>query len=196
MNAAAFVGGTIAALIIGPLSDWSILYLARRNKGIYEPEMRLWMMAPFVPFILAGALMFGIGLNNGLSWPIVAVGYGLTGFGLNPVSSVALTYITDSYTEVRIFISNSISSLPRANYCLDRGRFVGRRYVHTKYYQHCSSVCFDSLDRSVGIQNVIVIITVTGAVVFAFVFVFIFYGKKFRVWTTDRYRYYAERVRV
>jgi len=44
-----------------------------------------------------------------------------------------------------------------------------------------------------GIQNVIVIITVIGAVVFAFVFVFIFYGKKFRVWTTDRYRYYAER---
>src|ERR1700691_459007 len=100
MNVAAIVGGTIGALVIGPLSDWSILYLARRNKGIYEPEMRLWMMAPFVPFVPAGALMFGIGLNNGLSWPIVAVGYGLTGFGLNPVSSVALTYITDSYTEV------------------------------------------------------------------------------------------------
>jgi uncharacterized membrane protein len=46
---------------------------------------------------------------------------------------------------------------------------------------------------AMGIQNVIVIITVIGAVVFAFVFVFIFYGKKFRVWTTDRYRYYAER---
>jgi hypothetical protein len=44
-----------------------------------------------------------------------------------------------------------------------------------------------------GIQNVIVIITVIGAVVSAFVFVFIFYGKKFRVWITDRYRYYAER---
>ena len=47
--------------------------------------------------------------------------------------------------------------------------------------------------EAMGIQNVIVIITVIGAVVFAFVFVFIFYGKKFRVWTTDRYRYYAER---
>ena len=142
MNVAAFVGGTSGALIIGPLSDWSILYLARRNKGIYEPEMRLWMIAPFVPFVPSGALMFGIGLNNGFSWPIVAVGYGPTGFGLNPVSSVALIYITDSYTEVSIPLPLS----SQTNYCSDRGGFVGRRYVHAKHHQHCSSVCFDSMD--------------------------------------------------
>jgi uncharacterized membrane protein len=44
-----------------------------------------------------------------------------------------------------------------------------------------------------GIQNVIVIITVLGTVVLAFVFVFIFWGKKMRVWSANRYRYYAER---
>jgi MFS family permease len=142
MNVASFVGRTIGALIIGPLSDWSILYLARRNKGIYEPKMRIWVMAPFVPFVPAGAPMFGIGLNNGLSWPIVAVGYGLTGFSLNPVSSIALTYITDSYTEV----SMPLPLLSQTSSCSDRGRFIGRRYVHVKYYQHCSSVCFDSMD--------------------------------------------------
>ena len=102
MSVPAFIGSTLGALIIGPLSDRSILFLARRNKGIYEPEMRLWMMAPFVPFVPAGALMFGIGLNNGLSWPIIAVGYAINNFGLTPISSIALTYITDSYTEVII----------------------------------------------------------------------------------------------
>jgi MFS family permease len=100
MSIPAFIGTTIGAVVIGPLSDWSILYLARRNNGIYEPEMRLWMMAPFVPFVPIGALIFGIGLNNGLPWPIIAVGYAICNLGSTPISSIALTYITDSYTEV------------------------------------------------------------------------------------------------
>ena len=100
MNVPAFIGTTLGSLVIGPLSDRSILFLARRNKGIYEPEMRLWMMTPFVPFVPAGALMFGTALNNGLSWPIVAVGFAINNFGIAPISSIALTYITDSYTEV------------------------------------------------------------------------------------------------
>ena len=72
------------------------------------------------------------------SWPIVAVGYVLMGFGLNPVSSVALTYITDSYTEVSMPFPLS----SQTNSCSDRGRFISRRYVHAKHHQHCSSVCF------------------------------------------------------
>lgn len=44
-----------------------------------------------------------------------------------------------------------------------------------------------------GIQNVIVIITVLGTVVLAFVFVFIYWGKKMRVRSAGRYRFYAER---
>jgi hypothetical protein len=60
------------------------------------------MMAPFVPFVPAGALIFGVRLENGIGWPIVAVGYAICSFGLTPISSIALTYITDSYTEVRI----------------------------------------------------------------------------------------------
>jgi len=100
MSIPAFIGTTLGAIVVGPLSDWSIIYLSRRNNGIYEPEMRLWMMAPFVPFIPIGALMFGIGLNNGLPWPVIAVGYAICNLGITPISSIALTYITDSYTEV------------------------------------------------------------------------------------------------
>jgi MFS family permease len=102
MSLPSFIGTTLGSLVIGPLSDWSILYLAHRNKGIYEPEMRLWGMAPFVPFVSAGALMFGIGLNNGLPWAVVAVGYAICNFGSAPISSIALTYITDSYTDVSL----------------------------------------------------------------------------------------------
>jgi len=54
MNLPPFIGNTLGAIIIGPLSDWIALHLARRNNGIYEPEMRFWVFLPFVPFQLAG----------------------------------------------------------------------------------------------------------------------------------------------
>ena len=100
MSLPSWIGSTIGAVICGPLSDWLILHLARRNNGIYEPEMRLWVVAAFVPFVPAGIFMFGFGLNNGSSWAVVAVGYALTSFGTLPASSLSLTYLTDAYTEV------------------------------------------------------------------------------------------------
>lgn len=102
MSLPAFIGTTLGTLVAGPLSDWWILYYARKNGGIYEPEMRLWVMIPFIPFVPAGAFMFGFGLADGSSWLLVAFGYAFCNFGTAPISSIALTYITDSYTEVSL----------------------------------------------------------------------------------------------
>lgn len=102
MSLSPFVGATIGSLICGPLSDRIILFLARRNGGIYEPEMRLWVAIPFLPLIPAGSLMFGFGLMNGAPWPVLAAGYALNQIGGVPISSIALTYITDSYTKVSL----------------------------------------------------------------------------------------------
>lgn len=101
MSLPAWIGSTIGALIVGPLSDWLIIFLARRNRGIYEPEMRLWVIVAFIPFVPAGLFMFGFGLNNGSPWPVVAIGFGLASFGTLPAGSLSLTYLTDAYTEVR-----------------------------------------------------------------------------------------------
>lgn len=101
MGLPAFIGTALAAAICGPLSDYLIIYLSKRNKGVYEPEMRLWVILMFAPFVPAGLLMFGIGLNNGQPWPMLAVGLGLIGFGTTPACSISLTYLTDAYTAVR-----------------------------------------------------------------------------------------------
>jgi MFS family permease len=102
MSLPAFIGSSLGLLICGPVSDWGILYLAKRNKGIYEPEMRLWIIAAFIPFVPTGLFMFGFGLANGFSWPIIAVGYALLSFGTAPASSIALTYLMDAYTNVSL----------------------------------------------------------------------------------------------
>lgn len=111
MSLPAFIGLTLGTIVAGPLSDWWILFCARRNNGIYEPEMRLWVMVPFIPFVPAGAFMFGFGLADGAAWPLIAMGNAICNFGTAPNSSIALAYITDSFTEVRrtTLLSSSIS---------------------------------------------------------------------------------------
>lgn len=94
------IGVTIGSLIIGPLSDWWILYMSRRRNGIYDPEMRLWCIVPFLLFVPVGALLFGFGLNNHLSWPIIAVGLVIYNIGVTPINSVIITYLTDCYRDV------------------------------------------------------------------------------------------------
>lgn len=62
MNVAPFVGALLGFPFGGHLSDKSILWLSKRNGGIYEPEMRLWLALPLAIIGPAGILMFGLGL--------------------------------------------------------------------------------------------------------------------------------------
>lgn len=61
---AGFTGSIFGALYGGPLSDWSIVYLAKRNGGIYEPEMRLYLS--LFPMILGpgGIFLYGYTATN------------------------------------------------------------------------------------------------------------------------------------
>ena len=66
MSLASFIGTFPGIFVGGYLNDLSILWLSKRNGGIYEPEMRLWLalcqtikghkrssiMAPTAPVIL------------------------------------------------------------------------------------------------------------------------------------------------
>lgn len=101
MGIAGFIGTLLFAMVGGRLSDSMILRLAKRNGGIYEPEMRLWLILIFVPFIAIGLLTFGIGLANGQPWWVLCLGLGIAAVGTTPANGLSLTYLTDSYTEVR-----------------------------------------------------------------------------------------------
>jgi len=97
-NVAAFVGAIFGMLWGGPLSDWYVLRRARQNKGIMEPEFRLWLL--IVPTVLnsAGLLMYGLGAYRGLHWMISAgAGTALIGFGIGSSGAICLTYAVDCY---------------------------------------------------------------------------------------------------
>ncbi|KAI1613026.1 synaptic vesicle transporter [Exophiala viscosa] len=168
-----FIGTMLGALICGPLSDWLILRLAKRNNGIYEPEMRLWLILVFTPFVAAGLLMFGIGLNDGLPWPVVCIGLGLSAFGTTPAISLSLTYLTDAYSEI---ISDSLVAVVFVkNLCPTALVFAMTPWIN-----------------AMGLSNVFITATVVFVVVLLGNIIFIMFGRRFRINSAAKYRYYAE----
>ncbi|KUJ15419.1 MFS general substrate transporter [Mollisia scopiformis] len=100
-NIAAFIGGIFGMLWGGPLSDWYVLHRARRNKGIMEPEFRLWLL--IVPAVLnsVGLLLYGLGGYNGWHWMVSAgVGTAFIGFGIGAGGAIGLTYAIDCYPHI------------------------------------------------------------------------------------------------
>jgi MFS family permease len=97
MSLAPFIGQTLGSVVVGPLSDYVVVRLAKRNNGIYEPEFRFYCFLPFVPFQCAGAWYFAYALADGRHWAHVAVAYGICNFGSAPLMSIALTYMLDAY---------------------------------------------------------------------------------------------------
>ncbi|KAJ5647470.1 hypothetical protein N7490_003842 [Penicillium lividum] len=167
-----FLGTSIGTLICGPLSDYIAIYLAKRKNGIFEPEMRLWLSLIFTPFVPAGLFMFGIGLNNGSHWLLPAFGLGLVGFGVVPACSSALTYLTDSYTDI---IADSI---------------VGVTFIRNLISTIFVFALQPWVDR-VGLTWFYVTFGLISTVVLLGNFVFIYFGKKFRVQAAGRYRQFS-----
>lgn len=69
LNLAPFVGGVIATFYSGLLSDWSIQQLAKRNKGVYEPEMRLYLAILPAMITPAGLFLYGYSVASVCSSP-------------------------------------------------------------------------------------------------------------------------------
>ena len=58
---------------VGSLSDYLVLFLARRNKGYKEPEMRLWSHAFGLVFAAVGYFTYGWAATAGDHWMSIAV---------------------------------------------------------------------------------------------------------------------------
>lgn len=77
--------------------------------------------------------MFGYALGLGLHWPIVAVGMGMFSFAMPPMCSVALTYLTDSYTDAS---APFFMAEPSTDISIDHRRCCCRSDVHSKRHLH------------------------------------------------------------
>ncbi|KAH7143559.1 major facilitator superfamily domain-containing protein [Dactylonectria macrodidyma] len=97
---ACFIGVSIGCFISGWLSDIIVIKLARRNGGVMEPEQRLWLCLVAIVAHPAGCLLYGVGASYSIHWVGIIFGLGLISVTLPIGTSLAFTYILDSYKEV------------------------------------------------------------------------------------------------
>ncbi|KAJ5631443.1 MFS general substrate transporter [Penicillium longicatenatum] len=100
MSVGPFIGNLIGSIYGGVLGDWSILYFSRRNKGYFEPEMRLYILPIPAVFMTGGLIMFGATIARGMHWIYPSIAGVFFGFGLGGISDAALTLVIDSYREI------------------------------------------------------------------------------------------------
>ncbi|KAJ3549942.1 hypothetical protein NM208_g245 [Fusarium decemcellulare] len=97
MNLPPFIGALLGSLFGGPLVDYTIVQIAKRRGGIYEPETRLWLFLIPGLSMTIGCLMYGLTIAKGMPWIINAVGAAFIGFSIGGCGDMALTYVQDSY---------------------------------------------------------------------------------------------------
>lgn len=97
---ACIIGVTIASVFTGVFSDWFVIRLARRNKGIFEPEQRLWLFAATTIILPAGSILWGVGAAHEIHW------FGLL-FALCMIAicngagvTLSVSYLVDSYRDL------------------------------------------------------------------------------------------------
>ncbi|KAJ5683399.1 hypothetical protein N7462_006564 [Penicillium macrosclerotiorum] len=94
MQIAAIIGFLIACFGGGKLSDIINNFIIRRTAGQnIWPEKRLISLIPGMLFGPAGCILLAFACGNQLSWPAIAVGFGLVSFGSVYTPNIAITYI-------------------------------------------------------------------------------------------------------
>ena len=91
------VGATLGNLIPGPVADWSVNYLSRKNNGVYEPEFRLVLAVPALFLGLLGFWGFGLSLDAKAHYMVPIFFYGLAIFAGSINSLISNTYLLDCH---------------------------------------------------------------------------------------------------
>jgi hypothetical protein len=103
----------------GYLGDYLILYLARRNGGYKEPEMRLWILVLSFIYSAVGYFAYGWGAQLGAPW--IAIAVGICGMIAQQVAttSIATAYAMECFDEVCCYIKSLHSAtLKQSSYIL------------------------------------------------------------------------------
>lgn len=102
------IGTIVGFLITGRLSDWLMLKLTRRNKGVMEPEFRLWIFAASSVVIPVALILWGVGSTHDIHWFGLLVAMALLGFQNTCGASLSVNYLVDCYREMS---GNAITAL-------------------------------------------------------------------------------------
>ncbi|KLJ06063.1 hypothetical protein EMPG_10507 [Blastomyces silverae] len=87
----------IGTPLAGAIADWLACFMARRNKGIYEPEFRLLLMIPATIFSTAGFIGYGLSIDRGAPLAVPIAFMSLHSLSVPFATSASFTYVLDCH---------------------------------------------------------------------------------------------------
>ncbi|KAH8810615.1 major facilitator superfamily domain-containing protein [Xylogone sp. PMI_703] len=92
-----FIGTLLGNCIPGPIADWLVKYMSKKNGGVYEPEFRNLLCIPAFILGLMGFWGFGLSLQAKSHWMVPVFFYGLATFSGSILSLVSNAYLLDCH---------------------------------------------------------------------------------------------------
>ncbi|KAH8760570.1 major facilitator superfamily domain-containing protein [Diaporthe sp. PMI_573] len=168
MGLGPFAGNVIGSIYGGVLGDWIVVFASRRNNGIFEPEMRLYIL--FLPAICmsAGLAVYGVTTDKGMHWIYPSIGGAIMAFGLGSIGDIAITVVIDAYKEM-----------------------VGEAFTGVTFIRNAVAVvipfAIDPWMRAMTLTNMFVVCAVVSLLISLLFVPLLIWGKRMRVATAAKY---------
>ncbi|KAI0352232.1 MFS general substrate transporter [Trametes cingulata] len=95
-NLGGIVGIVLAMAVTGPLNDWGVVWISKRNRGIYEPEFRLIFMISML-FGVFGYVGWAVGNDHHMPWIGAVACITMLNFSMVVSGSAAVAYLLDTH---------------------------------------------------------------------------------------------------
>jgi MFS family permease len=109
-STAPLIGGIIGALFMGVIAKPQLMWMVKRNNGIYEPEFQLLGSAVGSVISIAGMVGFGYAAQKFQSIYVICFCWGLMMSGLCIVNISLSSYVLDAYRKhsTELFVMNML----------------------------------------------------------------------------------------
>ncbi|KAJ5555837.1 hypothetical protein N7535_008268 [Penicillium sp. DV-2018c] len=183
------IGVSLGCYFSGWLSDIVAIKLARRRRGIKEPEDRLWLF--LIPIVAhpVGCILYGVGATHHIHWIGVVIGMSLICLTLPMGSGLAITYIIDSQKELAgesivtvILFRNTIGKLQCSS-----DPFISFNCADHTVLGFAFAYAVNPMITSMGLQNTFILLAVLGIVFWGGCLLWIKIGKSARRSTARTY---------
>lgn len=92
-----FIANIIGNFVPGPVADWLVTFMARKNGGVYEPEFRNILCIPALITGIAGYWGFGLAIHYRIHWFGPVFFFGVAAFSGSILSLISNTYLLDCH---------------------------------------------------------------------------------------------------
>lgn len=100
INISPMIGMLFGCLYGGWFNDKTIIWLSKRNNGVYEPEFRLYSLI-FANFTMTiGLFWFGITISHNVHWMVPTVAFAVIAFSYGAAGAITVTYVVDCYEKI------------------------------------------------------------------------------------------------